>query len=95
MASYEKRSGGWRVKVRVAGVSKSGTFPTKAAAASWAQEQEANAKSTHADGIARGHRLHQALVKYADEVSPTKRGKRWEQIRLAALQEMLPDEPLI
>jgi len=40
--------------------------------------------------------LRQAQRRYADEVSPTKRGERWEQIRLAAFEgyRLLRDSPI-
>lgn len=93
MASYEKRSGSVRVKVRVAGVHKSATFPTKARAAAWALEQEGSARSAAA-GELPVHSVADTLARYALEVSPGKRGGRWEVLRLAVLAMELPDKPV-
>jgi uncharacterized membrane protein len=41
MASYRKRSGGWRAEVAKLGVRDSQTFDTKAAAIAWATAREA------------------------------------------------------
>jgi integrase len=90
MASFERRGRAWRVKVRVAGVSESATFPTKAQAAAWAMEREASAKS----GVPTKS-LHQLLERYAEEISPSKRGSRWEIVRLEALKRDLADRPVV
>jgi integrase len=91
MASYEKRGRKTRVRVRVAGGYQSATFATKAQAAAWAMEMEAGARGV---GGLPPRTVHEALTRYAEEVSETKRGKRWEQVRLKALQRELPNKPL-
>lgn len=82
MPTYEKRSGSWRVALMVNKVRHSATFPTKAQAQFWA------------DGLARGASgkvtLSDALRRYSDEVSPSKRGARWEQIRIEVFLRELP-----
>ena len=89
MAYIEKRvtSKGevrWRVQVRRQGVDQTRTFRTKARARQWGLQVEA--------GITGEQRAPgkdtalQALRRYAREVSPTKRGGRWERIRLKALE---------
>lgn len=83
MATFEKRSGHWRVVVRRNGDRRSATFTTKAAAVAWAAEQEADIATVKRGGLPR-KTFRQALEKYRDEVSPTKRGGRWEQIRIDA-----------
>lgn len=83
MATFEKRAGHWRVQVRRAGVSKSATFPTKAQAQAWAADIEREAIQVAAGGLPT-RSFRQALEKYRDEVSPTKRGSRWELIRINA-----------
>lgn len=76
MPSYEKRGKRWRVQVMRAGERISQTFDTKAEAQAWASEESAVREG-------KGSRsLDQALVKYAREVSPLKRGERWEVVRL-------------
>lgn len=94
MASFEKRSGRWRVKVRVAGVSQSATFATKALASAWALEQEGSARAVASGDAPPRKTVRQALERYAAEVTPSKRGARWEDLRLTVLAGMLPDKLL-
>lgn len=89
MAYYEKRVSNkgvvsWRVQVRKQGVDLSKTFRTKARARGWAVQTEAGI-SGESRPLGK-HTLLDAFRRYATEVSPTKRGKRWEQIRLNALE---------
>ena len=79
MASFRKRGKTWRAEVSRNGQRVSETFPTKARAEVWAAEQEAAFRGGH---FASDHTLKEALDKYAAEVSPTKRGERWEVMRL-------------
>lgn len=83
MASYRKRSGGWRAEVAKQGVRDSQTFDTKAAAVAWATAREAeiimqNGKSRTSVSMT----LSEALRRYKRDVSPTKAGQRWEELRL-------------
>ena len=82
MASYEKRSNGsWRAKVRRAGISKSATFPTKKEAQAWAVEQESEAGRVKHGGFPK-KTICEMLIRYAEDVSPAKRGSRWELVRI-------------
>lgn len=89
MATYRKRVGktgtSWRVEVAMKGHRESATFPTKAQAQAWAAKLEAEL-----DGMARGEipdkTFGELLQRYADEVSPKKRGARWEIIRIGLLR---------
>lgn len=86
MATYRKRSGGWRAEVAKKGVRDSGTFATKAEAVSWATQREAEILAGVGRlKVASNWTLKEALEKYKAEVSPTKVGQRWEEIRLAKL----------
>lgn len=85
MASFENRGGKWRAKVRIADVSDSRTFATKAQARSWAAEREVELRAGVHKAASGANTLGDALLRYAREVSPTKRGERWEVIRLAKL----------
>lgn len=58
------------------------SFPTKAAAKDWAARQEYLILN---GGINRPGTLRELFDRYAREVSPKKRGARWEQIRLELL----------
>lgn len=86
MASFRKRSGGWRAEVVKRGVRESQTFPTKAQATAWATQREAEILANvpgNAAGVSSS--LSDALKRYKQEVSPTKAGRRWEEVRLDKL----------
>ena len=85
MASFEKRSGGWRVFVAIKGVRESATFATKAEAAAWAAERETAIRKTVQTGIIAGKTLQDAFERYEQEVSTHKKGHRWEAIRMTAI----------
>jgi len=48
--------------------------------------RESQIRHTATAPLGEQYTLRQALRRYADEVSPTKRGERWEQIRLSAFE---------
>jgi integrase len=82
MASFHKLpSGLWRAQVARGGVRRSATRETKAAAQAWATEAEAELLALKR-GDAPRKTVRQALTRYAEEVSPKKRGARWELLRL-------------
>lgn len=85
MAYFEKRVTKkgvvrWRVQLRKHGISR--TFRTKARAEQYALQIEAG---NEAPTLGK-HTLLQGLRRYAEEVSPTKRGARWEVLRLTAME---------
>lgn len=84
MASFEKRGKRWRAQIQKADVRKSATFATKQEARDWAAREEA----LIADGARGGARIPLAdvLDRYAREVSPSKKGHRWEVVRLERLK---------
>lgn len=86
MATYYKTGETWRAQVARRGIRKSASgFKTKAAAVAWAGRVEAEIMA----GI-RGEVPHLPfsvlLQRYATEVSPKKKGERWEVVRLQALE---------
>lgn len=88
MATFQQRGASWRVQVRMRGQSISATFDTYEQARAWATAQEAK--------IQAGAKVKAGQVafltpldlfrRYAEEVSPSKKGERWEVIRLAMLE---------
>lgn len=97
MATIQKRGSTWRVQVRRRGKALSATFDTKVEAEHWAIRTE----SQMLDGIvpqAPGRRVLEpagetaadVFQRYADEVSPKKRGGRWEQVRLKSFIKKYP-----
>lgn len=85
MATFQKRGSTWRAIVRKRGTTQSKTFDTKAQAQQWATALEAKLDagiSIAPQPAAQGDTLEAILLRYADEVSPSKRGGRWEEVRL-------------
>ena len=80
MATFTKRGNRWRVQIMIDGVRQSATFRTKGEAANWARDQE----DLRASPTAR-KTLGDAFDRYAKEVTPNKRGEKWELVRLTLL----------
>lgn len=74
MATFRKRGKRWQALVKIDQQQRSKTFDTKVAAVKWAVQQE--------KGVAETATLRDAFLRYRAEVSPRKRGRRWEQIRI-------------
>ncbi len=85
MASFRKHNKGWRAEVFRQGIRKSKIFPTKREAQDWAARAEFEIQ--HADKVADKTQLGDVFDRYAREVSPKKKGGRWEVIRLEKLQK--------
>lgn len=85
MASYAKRTNGWRAQVAIQGVRESKVFSTKAEAVAWATARETEIRAGKATGIQPGRTVGDAFDRYEKEVSITKRGYRFESLRLAAI----------
>lgn len=81
MASIRKIGNGWRAAVRRKGVSKYATFQTKAAASAWAATLESTILSGKYDARST-MTFGDLLTEYADKVSPTKAGEKWERVRI-------------
>lgn len=86
MASIQKTAAGYRAQVKTLGVRDSKLFPTRREAVAWGAAREAEIKTKAETPKGQQHTLRDALRKYAEEVSPTKRGERWELVRLAAFE---------
>ena len=84
MASIKKHKSGWRAQVFVAGQRKSKVLPTRRAAQDWAARAEWELRNH--DQAAAQVTLGEMLERYAREVSPAKRGHRWEIFRIEAMQ---------
>lgn len=83
MASIKKRdNGAWRAQVAINGTRESKTFTTRAEAVAWAADRESSIRAGAAGGIVLGKTLGDAFDRYAADVSPHKRGAKWEQTRL-------------
>lgn len=82
MASILKVATGWRVQLTVKGQRDSRVFDTKAAATDWAVRREAEMRSISEGVGSKAHTVGDVLKEYEKRVSPTKRGARWEKLRL-------------
>lgn len=87
MASYRKAAKGWRVEIYVKGARESGVFPTKAAAQAWAAKRETELRAYTGGRVIPGKTVKDAFDRYEIEVSRTKRGHRWEALRMSAIAE--------
>lgn len=100
MASLRKYKSGWRVEVNRRGVRESRVFDTRQQAKDWGAQREY--EILHGKAIAAKMTLGEVFARYAREVSPTKRGERWEVVRLnrfqkdklarIALSDLTPDD---
>lgn len=93
MASIVKVATGYRVQLDVKGQRESKTLPTKREAQEWAAKREIVLRATAGGNVGAVKTLKDALHKYADEVSPHRRGWQKEMIRLKAF-ERHPDLPI-
>ncbi|OWU78046.1 integrase [Marinibacterium profundimaris] len=80
MASIRKHKSGWRAEVVRKGQRRSKVLPTRQEAKDWAARQEY--EILNAQKVAAAAPFGDVLDRYAREVSPGKRGHRWEVIRL-------------
>ncbi|MGY1490698.1 tyrosine-type recombinase/integrase [Methylobacillus pratensis] len=87
MATFQKRGSSWRAIIRRKGERVSKSFTTKAEAIAWAAAQEADIVAGK-NGAIPNKTFGDLLDRYAETVSPTKRGERWEQIRIALFKTL-------
>jgi hypothetical protein len=82
MASFQKTGKGWRVQLDVKGQRESRSFPNKALAQEWADRRQAELRSIQSGQGSKTHTVGHVLDDYQRKISPTKRGERWEKLRL-------------
>lgn len=85
MATFIKKGGKVVAQVCVQGRRAAKSFDNKAEAKDWAREKEHELKRSK--NVMLGKSLNEALQRYADEVTPKKKGARWESFRIAKLQK--------
>lgn len=86
MASIQKYRDGWRCQVCVDGMRDSQVFTSRSDARAWGAQREAALRLDKDRTPGEKFTLDDALTKYADEVSPKKRGKSWEIVRIEAMR---------
>ncbi len=85
MGTVRKRGRTWRAEVVKKGLRKSATFDTKAQAWSWIEETELAIDSGRSRFIAPANATFRTLMqRYIREVSPAKKGHKWERDRVNA-----------
>jgi len=95
MATPTKTAQGtWRIQIEIKGVRDSATFTTKREAVDWGQRRTLELRDSRPAG--QKTTLREVMRRYATEVSPGKRGKHWELVRLQAFESHpLPlDKPI-
>lgn len=85
MAHFKKTPTGWQAQIQIGKRRASKIFPTKGRAQQWAQEQSIELRKVRDLGIDSRGSLSDLLARYSRDVSPKKRGERWEVIRLKAI----------
>ncbi|AML49900.1 hypothetical protein [Falsihalocynthiibacter arcticus] len=81
MASFKKlQTGKWQAQVAMQGIRKSKSFEKRVDAKDWVARQEFLIREGEVSGST--ETMRDALLRYAREVSPSKRGAKWEQLRL-------------
>jgi len=89
MAKAKKTpQGTWRIQIEVNGVRDSVTKATKREVDDWAARRKLELKAEDKDSPGANKTLLDALRRYAEEVTPTKRGKVKEAIRLNAFEDV-------
>ncbi len=81
MASYNRCPTGWRVRIRKGGQVHTATFPLKAQCVEWATAVEADIISGKLGRIPE-KTFGDLVTRYKQEITPTKRGERAENLRL-------------
>lgn len=84
MASIKPAANGYRAQVYVKGVRDSKCFRTQREAKAWASARESEIREQAGKKPAEKYTLGDALIRYRDRVSSSKRGAHWESIRIAA-----------
>ncbi len=85
MGTVRKRGKTWRAEVVKKGLRKSATFDTKAQAWSWVEETELAIDSGRGRFIVPSNATFRTLMqRYINEVSPSKKGNKWERDRVNA-----------
>lgn len=89
MATITKRGKSWFAQVRRKGISKSASFPTKGAAQAWATHTESEILSgKHLSASEKT--LRDAIVRYSEIVTPSKKSASKEQQHINLLLSSLP-----
>jgi fido (protein-threonine AMPylation protein) len=81
---HKTLEGAWRVQIMVRGQRESATFPTRREAQVWVERRKTELRAVARGQVDQIKTLGDAIERYAREVSPAKRGWKWELKRLNA-----------
>lgn len=84
MGNVRKRGKRFRAEAEALGIRKSRSFGTKAEATAWMVDTERRIRAGEGYAV-HGRTLEDLLMRYADEVSPTKAKAKWEKTRILFL----------
>jgi len=84
VASIRRDRGKWRAEIYRRGIRKSKSFATKQQAKDWASRTEY--LLDNGEAVAARMTFGEVLERYAQEVSPSKRGRRWEETKVNRLR---------
>ncbi|HFD11954.1 MAG TPA: site-specific integrase, partial [Crenotrichaceae bacterium] len=87
MATFRKRGKSVRVEVYKKGVRQSATFDSITQAREWAVVTESAIVERKSNQIVTNKTVDDAFVRYSEDISPAKKGARWEIIRLNLLRK--------
>jgi integrase len=91
VGAIRKRGRRWHAEVKIRGSREGHSFATRAEAATWVMEREAEIRGERLPD----RTLAQAIQRYADEIAPAQRGARWTVIRCTALaRDKMTTKPL-
>ncbi len=91
MASLRKlKSGKVRAQIHINGIREDKTFPNINQARRWARDREAELGKL-GDVVTDKRTLGDVFTRYAEEVTPTKRGAQWEMLRLNLFVRDFPE----
>lgn len=79
-------AGTWRIQIEVRGQRDANTLPTKREAVEWAARRKAELLAVGSGRAGEVKTLAQAMKRYEEEVSPTKRGELKEVVRLKSFE---------
>lgn len=86
MASIRKRGKSFQVQIRLHGVTDSASFPSATMAKAWSAKREAEIVAGARGLIVTGRTVDEALQRFISDVCPTRKGGRWEALRLELLR---------
>ena len=85
MASIQKTEKGYRAQIKLRGIRESQCFRTLREAKAWADARTYEIAESGKKPKREQVTVAEAMARYAEEVSTSKRGASWERIRISAM----------